>query len=290
MDYFSTGHTRMNHDNGAQRRAYWTEQMELGYELVEQLLACPVEECGESFASIPDAVEAAGVEVFFSESPIAGDMPRVFYARASLVDDIVAIARDMNKRGWILKIEDGFRSLEMQSALVRKPEVFDAVVQKCIWEHDGQLPSVEFIFRRALIMVANIPKIGEHMSGSAIDISVFHADSHREVCRGGSYLDVSEITPMESPYIEPEALENRLEITAMMKAHGFIHFPYEFWHYNKNDVGEHVLTGKPGPARYGPVHWDRETNQVTPVEDPLQLLNPLPVIEAEIVAAMERLP
>ncbi|MFP6619729.1 MAG: M15 family metallopeptidase [Pirellulaceae bacterium] len=280
----------MNHDDGAQRRAYWSEQMELGYELVEQLLDFPVEECGESFASIPEAVQAAGVEVLFSESPIAGDLERVFYTRASLVHDIVAIGREMNERGWILKIEDGFRSLEMQSALVRKPEVFDAVVQKCIWEHEGQLPSVEFIFRRALIMVANIPKIGEHMSGSAIDISVFHADDQREVWRGGSYLEVSEITPMESPYIRAEELENRLQITAVMKSHGFIHFPYEFWHYNKNDVGDHVLTGKPGPARYGPVHWDRATNRVIPVEDPLQLLNPLPVIEAEIAAAMERIP
>jgi hypothetical protein len=30
--------------------------------------------------------------------------------------------------------------------------------------------------RRAIVLTANMPKIGVHMSGSAIDISVFHRD------------------------------------------------------------------------------------------------------------------
>jgi hypothetical protein len=37
------------------------------------------------------------------------------------------------------------------------------------------------------------------------------------------------------------------------------------------------------------VNWDPQTNQVTPVANPLALLNPLPVIEKEIAAALERL-
>ena len=32
--------------NDDARRAYWAEQMELGYKMVEQLLAFPVCECG----------------------------------------------------------------------------------------------------------------------------------------------------------------------------------------------------------------------------------------------------
>ncbi|MFV1968538.1 MAG: hypothetical protein ACC628_24205 [Pirellulaceae bacterium] len=48
-----------------ERRAYWTEQMLLGYEFVQKLIAYEVEECGEGFASIPGAAEAAGVEMTF---------------------------------------------------------------------------------------------------------------------------------------------------------------------------------------------------------------------------------
>ena len=41
--------------DSAARRGYWTEQMELGYAMVEKLLAFPVSECGEPFASLPEA-------------------------------------------------------------------------------------------------------------------------------------------------------------------------------------------------------------------------------------------
>ncbi len=279
--------TRSQTDETA-RRQFWADQMEQGYALVEQLLVFPVDECGESFASLTEAADSSGVEMRFSTSRIAGDLDRVFFMRESLVDDVMAIGRDMNERGWVLKIEDGFRSLEMQRALVRKPEVFDAILQKCIWEKGGQIPSVEFVFRRAIVMVANVPKIGTHMSGSAIDISVFQRDSGEEVWRAGPYLEMSELTPMRSPFIAEADLQNRLEITAMMESHGFMHFPFEFWHYNKGDAGAHILTGNPDPARFGPVNWDPETNTVTAVPTFMDPLNPLSVIEEEIAAAMDR--
>jgi D-alanyl-D-alanine dipeptidase len=272
----------------AARRAYWAEQMELGYEMVQQLIAFPVDECGECFASLPDAAAAEGVEMLFSNSKIAGGLDRVFFMRESLARDVMNIGRDMNARGWILKIEDGFRSLEMQGQLVRKPQVFDAILKKCIWETHGEIPPVEMVFRRAIVLCANIPKIGTHMSGSAIDISVLNRDDGSEVWRGNPYLEMSERTPMRSPFVEPEAIENRLAITAMMEAHGFMHFPFEFWHFNKGDAGAHILTGNPSPCRYGPVNWNPATNEVTPVGDPLTPLNPLEVIEREIAAAMAR--
>lgn len=279
----------MNSDtNDTARRTYWTEQMELGYEFVQKLIAFPVDECGERFASLRDAAAAANVEMQFSTSKIAGDLDRVFFMRESLANDVVTIGREMNERGWILKIEEGFRTLEMQRQLVRKPEVFDSILKKCIWECGGEIPQAEFVFRRAIVMVANIPKIGTHMSGSAIDISVFHRDDGSEVWRGNPYLEMSERTPMRSRFVEPEFIENRLAITAMMEKHGFMHFPFEFWHFNKGDAGAHLLTGNPAPCRYGPVNWDPQTNEVTPVVDPLALLNPLPVIEKEIAAAVQR--
>ena len=47
-------------------------------------------ECGETFASLRDAVDADGVEMLFSTSRIAGELDRVFFLRASLVRDLPA--------------------------------------------------------------------------------------------------------------------------------------------------------------------------------------------------------
>ena len=104
--------------------------------------------------------------------------------RESLVRDVVTIGREMNERGWILKIEDCFRTLDMQRQLVRKPSVFDTVLKKTMWELGGVVPTAEMMFRRAIVLTANMPKIGAHMSGSAIDISVVHRDNGTEVWRG----------------------------------------------------------------------------------------------------------
>ena len=269
------------------RRAYWAEQMEAGYELVQRILPFEVEECGEGLADIHAAAEAGGVEMLFSDSKIVDDLDRIFYIREGLVEDVVAIGRDMNALGWILKIEDGYRTRDMQTRLGRKPEVFDAIVQKCAWEHGGT-PPAELVFRRALVLVANLPKAGTHMSASAVDISVFNRNDQTEIWRGGPYIEMSERTPMRSPFITAEHLENRLAITAMMEAHGFVHFPFEYWHFNKGDAMAHMLAGLPAPARYGPVHWDAAANSVTFYEDSLSPLNAMSKIETEIVAALCR--
>jgi zinc D-Ala-D-Ala dipeptidase len=279
--------TIQNSDDAA-RRAYWAEQMELGYALIQKVLPFKVAECGEGFASIPDAAESAGIEMQFSTSKIAGNLDRVFFMRESLVKHVLDVGREMNERGWILKIEDGFRTLEMQGQLVRKPEVFDVILQKCVWENGGTVPSVEMVFRRALVMIANIPKIGTHMSGSAIDVSVFRREDGSEVWRGVPYLEISERTPMRSPYVSAEDLMNRLEITEMLEKRGLVHFPYEFWHFNMDDAMGHVLRDIPGPCRFGPVNWDPKTNRVAAVENPMNPLNPLDVIDREIAAATAR--
>ena len=271
----------------AKRRAYWAEQMESGYELVQRILPFEVEECGEGLADIHAAAEAGGVEMLFSDSKIVDDLDRIFYIREGLVDDVIAIGRDMNARGWVLKIEDGYRTRDMQTRLGLKPEVFDAIVQKCEWEHGGT-PPPELVYRRALVLVANLPKAGTHMSASAIDISVFNRDDSTEVWRGGPYIEMSERTPMRSPFVSAEHLENRLAITALMEAHGFVHFPFEYWHFNKGDTMAHTLAGLLAPARYGPVHWDAAANSVTPYADALSPLNAMSKIETEIVAALCR--
>jgi hypothetical protein len=127
------------------------------------------------------------------------------------------------------------------------------------------------------------------MSGSAIDISVMHLeDPTREVDRGAPYLEMSALTPMGSPFVSDAARRNRRDITALMRRHGFVDYPWEFWHYSSGDAYEQELLKTGQPAIYGAVQWDPATNQVAPLPQPEQPLNSFDEIRAELVAALAR--
>lgn len=278
----------MVHDEAA-RVAFWVEYMEQSYALTEAIMRHPLQENREGFASIRAAAEATGVDVRFSTTQLAGRFERIFVIRESLIPDLMAIARDMNTRGWVLKIEDGYRTREMQTALGRAPAVFDRILQSCIRECGGRRPPVELVSRRAMVLVANVPATGTHMAGAAVDISVLRRDDSAEVWRGKPYLEMSEYTPMDSPFVTAEERQNRQEITRVMERHGFLHYPGEFWHYNKGDSLYQIQARTGQPGRFGPVDWDPATNRVTPYADPLGVLTPLDVLESLIQQALARL-
>lgn len=271
------------HDDAA-RRAYWAEQMDEAYAFMGRMMDYPVQECGEAPASLLDAVAAAGVEVEFSTSKIVDDIDRQFYLRAGLIDDFIAIARAMNARGWVMRVEDGYRTTAMQKKLAHKPGIFDTILRKVIWECDGATPSGEFLLRRISSLVATAPKVGTHMSCSAIDISVLRRDDRSEIDRGRPYLECSELTPMTSPFITAEALANRRAITELMESHGFMAYPYEFWHYNKGDAYAEALNNTGQPARYGAIDWTAPEGAVTPCADPCALLHD----PADMVASIQQ--
>ncbi len=281
--------TEIPRDDEEARREFWTFHMERSAELLHAMQQQPTQESGEGFASIPEAVAGSRVEMSFSESKIAGDLERVFYIRESLIPDLLAIGRDMNDRGWLLKIEDGYRTKEMQTQLGRKPAVFDTIVRSCWWESGGQPPTLELIRRRSACLVANFPNQGTHTMGAAVDISVFRREDGAEVSRGKRYLEMSELTPMDSPFVSEEAQQNRVEITRMMAAHGFLHYPGEFWHYNKGDSLYHLVTKSGQAAPFGPVHWDPVTNEVTAYDDVSSPLTPPEVMAQLLDQALTRL-
>lgn len=73
----------------------------------------PVQECGESMTSLVDAVQSAGVEVVFSDLPHVHGLARQYFLRIGLVPQFLAMAKEMNARGWILKLEDCYRTAKM---------------------------------------------------------------------------------------------------------------------------------------------------------------------------------
>jgi D-alanyl-D-alanine dipeptidase len=268
--------SKPNHEEA--RRAFWTARLEAADAFMDAVMAHPVEESGEPLASLPQAAAAAGVEVAFSDLPHSLGLPRQYFLRAGLAPRFVAAAAEMNARGWVLKVEDCYRTMVMQRGLSLNESIFGAILRKTQWECGGRKPPVDLLYRRLGALVANMPKVGTHMSGSAVDISVLQRDSGHAVERGGPYPEMSERTPMDSPFVSEQAQENRREITALMARHGFVAYPWEFWHYNDGDAYAELLNHTGRPARYGPVHMDPADGQVTAIDDPCAPLNSVEVI------------
>jgi D-alanyl-D-alanine dipeptidase len=278
-------------DNDDARRAYWTAEFDAAYRFMfDDILPYPVVECGEKFVSLPDAAKSSGVEVAFSTLKHVRGLDRLFFLREGQIDGFLGAAKEMNDKGWAIHVEDGYRTREIQKYLGRTPKVFDAVLKSVIWELGGQTPTPEFIFRRCTGLVATVPKFATHMSGSAIDMSVVYRDNpKKEVNRGAPYIEISALTPMNSPFVSPEAQNNRAEITRVMQKHGFIEYPYEFWHYSSGDAYDQFLRKTGKPAIYGAVDWDPVTNTVTPFSNPIEPLNSNDELRAEIDESLKRL-
>jgi zinc D-Ala-D-Ala dipeptidase len=270
-----------------ERRIYWTRQMDAAYDFMLAIQEYPVQERGEPLVSLREAAAASGVQVIFSDLPHVLGLPRLFFLREGLLNDFLAAAIEMNSRGWLLKIEDAFRTRQMQKHNALRPEVFPFVLSKVAWELGGKTPPVDLVRRRLAAMIAMSPRVGTHCSGSAIDVSVFNRNGI-EIDRGAPYLEISEITPMDSPFITEKARKNRQEITALMARHGFTTYHFEFWHYNKGDAYAAYLEGSGRPARYGAVDLDTATGRVVPIADPAQPLNSEAEIEAMIRQAMRQ--
>jgi D-alanyl-D-alanine dipeptidase len=278
----------MQHDEAA-RRSYWTSQFDEAHDFMMRMRDYPVEECGERLVSLPDAVREAGVEVAFSELPHVHNLPRIYVFREGQIAQFVDAARRLNRRDWVIRVEDGYRTRTMQRDSALQPFLFDVILRKVIWELGGQTPDPAFLLKRLLTLIAQIPATATHMAGGAVDISVFDRNTGEEVDRGGLYLEMSELTPMNSPFISPQAKHNRQEITAMMRESGFVEYPYEFWHYSIGDVIEQHVHDTGRPTRYGAVDLDAATGQVTPIENPRKPLNSLERIQAEIQASLDRI-
>jgi D-alanyl-D-alanine dipeptidase len=274
----------MTDSSDAARRAYWTAQMEAAWEFMQRIFAYPVAECGEPVLPLPAAAAEAGVEVACCSQPHVNGEPRIFRLRRGLAPAFLAAAREMNERGWVLKLEDVFRTVEMQRGNARRDDIFLEVLKLTQWECGHRTPPLPLLIRRLGALIACAPKVGTHMAGSAMDVTVLDRDTGEEVDRSGSYPAIYEGTPMESPFISETARRNREEITALMRRHGFVTYPWEFWHYNAGDAYAEYLRGTGRPARYGPVHVNLADGSVSPISEPNTLLN----TSGEIQELMER--
>ena len=68
--------------------------MDEAYSFMLDVTDCPLEDCGEKMVYLPEAFEAAGIEVMFSQTKVVEDLDRIFFLREGLIDNILAMSFD----------------------------------------------------------------------------------------------------------------------------------------------------------------------------------------------------
>ncbi len=256
----------------ASEPAYWQSEMDRAYDFMLDCLELPVRESGEPLVSLRAATEAGRLDVTYSQRPHVGGRERIFVLRQGLIEPFLEAAAELNRNGWRLHVEDGYRTRDMQQGLARDRAILRSILTTVLLETGGARPDRDLLFRRVSALVSTRPHVATHMSGSAVDISVLDRSTGLEVDRGGPYLEMSARTPMSSPFVTTGQAQARETITTIMARHGFVAYPFEFWHYNAGDVfAAHLADGRQ-VARYGAVSYDPRSGSCEPLADAKQAL------------------
>jgi D-alanyl-D-alanine dipeptidase len=276
---------RSGQDSDRERAGrYWVEQMEMGMAFIRRAYEHPVAEECEPLVEIRAAARERGVELLYSETRHPSGQPRDFRARPDVVAKLLAVATDLRASDHTLLIEDAFRTYEVQRDLALSDEVI-AKVTAVILAAEPEAP-LDLIIDRLSVVVQTRPRGAGHMAGAALDVSVLDS-SGSPLDRGGPYITVSELMPMDSPFASAAAASNRRFVSAAMERHGFKAYPFEFWHYSADDVFARLIAGDPRPARYGPVRVDAD-GSVSPIVGQLEPMQSRADLEGLLTAFLAR--
>jgi D-alanyl-D-alanine dipeptidase len=240
--------------------------MEDAYEFMQRLLPFPVHDRAEPLASLCQAARDAGIRIDTAPGLKMGRYPRDFRVRRALVPLLLRAADILLRQDLVLYVEDAFRDLDVQLRGARSDRVFRAVYDMAVWECEGERPSAELLLRRLSVYTAITPKSANHTAGSAVDVTLRRLDG-TPLGLGGSYPELTIATPMDSPFVAPDAARNRRVLRDTLGESGFLPYPFEFWHFSNGDADAALVAGQPGPARYGPVRATGTDGRVVPVAD-----------------------
>ncbi|HEY5811469.1 MAG TPA: M15 family metallopeptidase [Terrimicrobiaceae bacterium] len=128
------------------------------------------------------------------------------YVHRDVAAALQRVQEELRKEGLCLKIFDGYRPISVQSKM---------------WSH---LPDERYVSDPG-------GSGGKHTRGTAVDVTLVDRLGN-ELTMPTAYDDFSHKAHRFSRQWTKEERANSLKLEAIMKKHGFIPFPFEWWHYD----------------------------------------------------------
>ncbi|MDZ7373865.1 MAG: D-alanyl-D-alanine dipeptidase [candidate division KSB1 bacterium] len=186
------------------------------------VLACRTTGPAEDLVEVTSAVPGVVVDLkYATQDNFTG---RVLYdtsccfLRRGTAEKLRRVQLRLEKRGYRLKIWDGYRPL---------------FVQKRMWE---LVPDPRFVAD---------PRVGSrHNRGAAVDVTLVDS-SGRELEMPTGFDDFSERARRDYDGCSPEAKRNRQILEDAMRAEGFVPLPSEWWHFDDADWRKYKVVDIP---------------------------------------------
>jgi len=135
------------------------------------------------------------------------------YLHRSVAKALVEVQQELAAQGLGLKIFDAYRPLS---------------VQQRMWDliHDDR-----YVSNPAL-------NAGRHTRGTAVDITLVDKDG-KDLPMPTPFDDFTERAHRDAAGIPAEAARNSKRLEEVMQKHGFIPYPFEWWHFDFHDWKSH---------------------------------------------------
>jgi D-alanyl-D-alanine dipeptidase len=135
------------------------------------------------------------------------------YLHRSVAEALVQVQQELAAQGLGLKIFDAYRPLS---------------VQQRMWDliHDDR-----YVSNPAL-------NAGRHTRGTAVDITLVDKEG-KELPMPTPFDDFTERAHRDAAGIPEEAARNSKLLEAVMQKHGFLPYPFEWWHFDFHDWKSH---------------------------------------------------
>ena len=248
----------------ALNEAYNNEHTGSLTELIGQSRQVPLVESQERVVPLEAQAKEADVAMLFSPEPFHeacgayGGKSRIFWARESVAEKIVEVARILNKVGLAPEIMDAYRPPEVQQGLL---------LRRADWIRQ-QHPdwSDEQVARQARVTTSSSPELAAHMSACAIDYRLVNLATAEPLPIGNSYPEGGPRSSLRFPYLTEDEFATREIFELVSRAVGFAVYLGENWHVSDRDRLYLIHTGAPHKtAHFGPIKgFDMETGEVMP--------------------------
>lgn len=194
----------------------------------------------QDFVYVNDLIPSIHVELrYFGSDNFMGKPIEGYHREIAILSKQATIALkkvqdELMQYNLSIKIYDSYRPQHAVNHFMRWAKDLNDTLNKRDYYPD--------VMKQHLFKEGYIASKSGHSRGSTLDMTLVDIKTGKPLDMGSPYDFFGEVSWVNYKNLTAQQLANRMLIQTIMKKHGFIHYPKEWWHF--------TLRGEPFPKTY----------------------------------------